>query len=348
MSSADIRVIDHAIIQHYANNMHEFDNDNLLNIVNNINVNSLSFNLIADRINKIKAYRRQLFNLRQLPFIKQRTQEWLDLRKDRLTASDLYDAIKGGANALSLAKKKANVTIDKTNYKNIAPLKWGTMFEPMASRCYSQHNCNIQIHDFGLVCDTNNKHFGASPDGITDMGIMIEIKCPYTRKLIDGFIPAKYLSQIQGQLAVCGLEECDYIECEFKTFESEEEYLKNINNDMTTNHGVIAEFLDENNEYIYLYSTENANISNALFDINNQISDTTKYNSKLRFNKYVYWQLVQMTVQKVVFNQEEWKTTNQKITDFWKKVEELQNMTPEQLKLLETPKKKIKFISEDD
>jgi len=37
------------------------------------------------------------------PLIKQRTPEWFKLRENRLTASDLHDAIK---NPLSLSKKK--------------------------------------------------------------------------------------------------------------------------------------------------------------------------------------------------------------------------------------------------
>jgi hypothetical protein len=57
-------------------------------------------------------------------------------------------------------------------------------------------------------------YFGASPDGITENGIMLEIKCPYKRK-IDGGIPEQYFYQVQGQLEVCGLNECDYFECAF-------------------------------------------------------------------------------------------------------------------------------------
>lgn len=348
MSHTENSIIDNAITKYYHNNMNQFDKDSDIQIINNLNIKTLAFDKISNRIQKIKQYRKQLFKLKQLPFVKQRSQEWLDLRKDRLTASDLYDAIKGGANTLSLAKKKANVIIDKTNYKNIPPLKWGTMFEPMAGRCYSQHNNNVAIHDFGLVCDTYNQHFGASPDGISDLGIMIEIKCPYTRKLIDGFIPAKYLSQIQGQLAVCALQECDYIECEFKTFESEDEYLSEINSDIKTNHGVIAEFIDENNEYFYLYSNEFLKKQEVLLDIYEQVSHFMVDNKNLYLRKYIYWHLVQMTIQKVEFNKEEWKLTNEKITEFWNKVESIKCMTSDELKLLDTPKKKIKFIADDE
>jgi putative phage-type endonuclease len=344
---SDTNIIDSAIIKYYSNNMNAFDNDDALSIINKIQLNHLLYNDVLNRINKIKEYRKQLFNLKQIPFVKQRTPEWLDLRKDRLTASDLYDAVKGGANTImALAKKKANVTVDKINYKNIPPLKWGTMFEPMAARCYSQCNKNIMIHDFGLICDTRNQHFGASPDGISDMGIMIEIKCPYTRKLIDGFIPPKYLLQIQGQLAVCQLEECDYIECEFKCFESQEEYFNTLNSDITQNHGIIAECFDRNGEYYYLYSDENVTPKKAFDNISIQVSnmDSNLYT----MNKYIYWQLIHMNIQKVKFNADEWKSTSEKITAFWNKVEDIKKMSVDELKLLETPKKKIKFVDDNE
>ena len=73
----------------------------------------------------------------------------------------------------------------------------------------------------GLIIHNQYKHIGASPDGISDLGIMLEIKCPFKRK-IDGAIPEQYWMQIQGQLEVCDLEECDYLECKLW------EYRKNI------------------------------------------------------------------------------------------------------------------------
>jgi hypothetical protein len=48
---------------------------------------------------------------------------------------------------------------------------------------------------------------------------MVEIKCPWRRK-INGEVPLQYYYQIQGQLAVCGMDECDYFECEFEVVHS--------------------------------------------------------------------------------------------------------------------------------
>lgn len=297
--------------------------------------------VIQKRLADIKKYRAELKELLKLPLMKQRSEEWFEARKTRLTASDLYDAVKGGNVSIKLAKKKANIIIDTINYNAIPALKWGTMFEPMATRCYSQKMNNIDIHDFGLICDKENTHFGASPDGINKLGIMLEIKCPYSRKIVDGVIPDKYRMQIQGQLAVCKLKECDYIECIFKSIENEEEYLEVDHN--TTKHGVIAEFYNSKGEYVYYYSDADRTPAECVDDIirdNSIIDCATKEN--LKFSKYTFWRLDEMIIQRVVFNAIAWETIVPKIDAFWEKVEEYK-MLP-----IEIGIKKYKFVDDDD
>jgi len=310
-----------------------------------------TYDIINKRLDSIKNYRRELNVLLQLPLMKQRSDEWFEARKTRLTASDLYDAVKGGNISIKLAKKKANIITDNINYNAIPALKWGTMFEPMATRCYSQKMNNINIHDFGLICDVNNKHFGASPDGINELGIMLEIKCPYSRKIIDGVIPDKYKMQIQGQLAVCKLKECDYIECIFKSIENKEDYLEL--GDTTVNHGIIAEFYNSKGEYVYYYSEANKTpieciediVNNDTYcnnDINNIPDITSNNQGKLKFSKYTYWKLDEMIIQRVIFKSDEWETIIPKINTFWEKVEEYK-MLP-----IEIGIKKYKFVEDED
>lgn len=300
---------------------------------------------VENRIIDIKQYRAELKLLLQLPLMKQRTTEWFDARKTRLTASDLYDAIKLNSSvSIKLAKKKANiVAADTINYNAIPALKWGTMFEPMATRCYSQKMNDIAIHDFGLICDTDNEHFGASPDGINELGIMLEIKCPYSRKIVDGVIPDKYKMQIQGQLAVCKLKECDYIECIFKSLESADEYLEL---DSTSKHGVIAEFYNQKGEYVYFYSEPNRTPKECLEDICIIAEDIIKNGGstdceKLKFSKYTYWRLDDMIIQRVVFNDREWLSIIPKINTFWEKVEEYKLLP------IEIGIKKYVFVDDD-
>jgi putative phage-type endonuclease len=301
---------------------------------------SINYDVINRRLAAIKKYRVELKALLSLPLMKQRSVEWFEARKTRLTASDLYDAIKGGNGSIKLAKKKANIIIDNINYNSIPALKWGTMFEPMASRCYSQKMNNINIHDFGLLCDNDNEHFGASPDGINELGIMIEIKCPYSRKILDGVIPDKYKMQIQGQLAVCKLNECDYIECVFKSIEAEEEYLDI--GDSIMNHGVIAEFYNSKGEYVYFYSEENKTPKECVEDIINQKNNCVNNSNGLKFSKYTYWKLDEIIIQRVNFDSNEWETIIPKINTFWNTVEEYK-MLP-----IEIGIKKYCFIDDDD
>ena len=275
------------------------------------------------KISKCMYNPKQILNeLIKKPLIKQRTPEWFKLREDRLTASDLYDAIK---NPLSLAKKKLKgVTF---NSSAIPALKWGTMFEPIAIQIYSHIN-NKKIHEFGLVINDDIQYFGASPDGITEDGVMIEIKCPYSRKIVNGEIPEKYYYQIQGQLAVCNLEDCDYIECEFISLGSKDEYL-DLKEDENYKHGIIAE-LKVNNDYDYKYSTENQKLFNNL-------KEMEEYEKK-GYN-LIYWKLKLINIQKVKFDKNKWnKEIINKINNFHEiyKEEKIKNNPINQ------------FIDEDD
>lgn len=270
--------------------------------------------------------KKALITLKELlskPLIKQRTPEWFKLREDRLTASDLYDAVKSPA---SLAKRKLKgITY---NSCGVPALKWGTMFEAMAIRNYSYMK-KKKVYEFGLIINDEISNFGASPDGITEDGIMIEIKCPFSRKIIDGTIPTKYYYQMQGQLAVCKLDNCDYIECEFITFENEEEYLFNCdNNNDNYSHGIIAE-KKENGEFIYHYSSENQ-------DCFTNINEMNSYNG---YN-FIYWKLKEMNIQRVVFNKDEWdKTIVPKINNYI-------NVYKNEKSFIENPVNL--FINEDD
>ena len=347
MSLTDINQdIDKCLLQFITNitelgEQNDFDIDavskSIYSVLNKTN-KSINYDIISKRLAEIKKYRVELKALLKLPLMKQRSDEWFEARKTRLTASDLYDAVKGGNISIKLAKKKANIIIDNINYNSIPALKWGTMFEPMASRCYSQKMNNINIHDFGLLCDADNKHFGASPDGINELGIMIEIKCPYSRKIADGVIPDKYKMQIQGQLAVCKLNECDYIECVFKSIETEEEYL---DIDDTMIHGIIAEFYNSKGEYVYFYSEPNKKPKECVEDIINQKNNADN-GTGLKFSKYTYWKLDEMIIQRVIFNSNAWENIIPKINMFWDTVEEYK-MLP-----IEVGIKKYCFINDDD
>ena len=304
-----------------------------IDIYNDIEMDlNIDIDIINKRVEDITKYRRVLKKLVNRPIMKQRTVEWFEARKNRLTASDLADAIKDTKVSDTIAKKKANIIKDNINYNAIKALKWGTMFEPMATRIYSQINNNIHIFDFGLICDEKNEHFGASPDGINELGIMVEIKCPYSRKIINDYIPDKYKLQIQGQLAVCNLKECDYVECKFVDLE-ESMYIEEFR-DISINHGIIAEYITKTGEYYYIYSDSNLKSDEAIDNIYSKIE---RFNSdnKYEFIKLNYWKLEEINTQRVHFDDNEWININDKINIFWEKVENYKKQPIEKFKFLE-------------
>jgi len=52
----------------------------------------------------------------------------------------------------------------------------------------------------------------ASPDGLTECGALVEIKCPYKRQIRPGHVPHHYMPQIQCQLEVLDMDLCYFVE----------------------------------------------------------------------------------------------------------------------------------------
>jgi putative phage-type endonuclease len=160
--------------------------------------------------------RPRVLALLQNPGVTQRTPEWYAARMTMITASDIAQALgcaKFGTQKQFFVKKCGGPEEQKEFDGSLPPLKWGVMFEPVANAVYERLN-GVCLHEFGLLRHPEVDYIGASPDGITDDGVMVEIKCPWRRK-ITGEVPLQYYYQIQGQLEVTGLRDCDYFECEF-------------------------------------------------------------------------------------------------------------------------------------
>ncbi len=63
-----------------------------------------------------------------------------------------------------------------------------------------------EVHLLGHDC------LGGSPDGITrDSGKLIEIKCPFSRKITNE-VPIQYMDQIQGLMWTFDLDSCDFVQ----------------------------------------------------------------------------------------------------------------------------------------
>ena len=139
----------------------------------------------------------------------QRSQEWLDLRGNLLTASDLATAI--GLNPYEkpegLLAKKCGAARPWAGNEATAH---GTRLEPMVRDMYDMRHGQIS-HEIGLVQHPVHKFLGGSPYGITESGRLLEIKCPLSRK-IKPEVPGYYLPQIQLLLEIMDLEVCDFLQ----------------------------------------------------------------------------------------------------------------------------------------
>lgn len=167
----------------------------------------------------------QVSKLLALPRVEQKTEEWYEMRQNMITASDFAQALGEGkfGSQKDLIKKKCTPRENETEVSRNNPFfRWGHVFEPVACAIYCRLTGST-VHEFGLLQHPRYPFFGASPDGITSDGVMVEIKCPMKRKLT-GDVPTQYYYQIQGQLDVCGLDECDYIECTFEMLEGLESF----------------------------------------------------------------------------------------------------------------------------
>lgn len=202
----------------------------------------------------------QVKYLLSLEKIEQRTEQWYKTRMNMITASDWAAALNKGK-----FKNKKDLILKKCGkgkvFKGNIYTEWGVKYEDVAIRLYEIRN-GTTVYEFGILQHPKYDFLGASPDGITSDGIMIEIKCPFKRKLIIGKVPENYMTQIQGQLEVCDLSLCDYLECQIEEYKSEEDYFEDtLEDELPKINKTINPKILENNEL------------------------KMKYNKKLIFNK---------------------------------------------------------------
>jgi len=151
----------------------------------------------------------------------QRTPEWYAARLGKVTASrvaDLMAKAKSGYSA-SRANYMAELICERLTgeqadrFQNAA-MQWGTDVEPQAREAYEFITAQA-VTETGLVMHPTLADFGASPDGLEGSDGLVEIKCPNTATHIETLLsdaaPAKYLPQMQAQMACTGRAWCDFV-----------------------------------------------------------------------------------------------------------------------------------------
>lgn len=166
----------------------------------------------------------RILTLDQVP---QRTEEWYAQGKCVLTASE-FATILGSPRAVrQLAFNKVAGHTHQTNRLacltcEMGPFDWGVRFEPVVKQILAER-WGAKIADSGRLMHPTDPLLAASPDGIildaTDparIGRLVEIKCPITRELKDE-IPFEYWCQMQIQMEVTGIGECEYVEVKLES-----------------------------------------------------------------------------------------------------------------------------------
>ena len=138
----------------------------------------------------------------------QRSEEWLKLRGNMLTASDLATAI--GLNPYEKPKDLILKKCGKKKFDGNRATQHGNMLEDQARDIYCEKYGEV-CHEIGLHPHPEYSWLGGSPDGITESGKLIEIKCPLTRKIALE-VPVYYMPQIQLLLEILNLEEAVFIQ----------------------------------------------------------------------------------------------------------------------------------------
>ena len=158
--------------------------------------------------------------------ISQRSEEWYNIRKFLITASDVPYIITNNSykSKREVLFNKLSPEIEKTS--SIA-INHGIKFEPIATQVYSKIY-DEKVKEIGLVKHPDISWLGANPDGIitkNNENKLLEIKCLHSRN-----IPSEpYLEhwiQVQVQLEVTNLEKCELFYCKFDYFKNHQEFLK--------------------------------------------------------------------------------------------------------------------------
>lgn len=147
--------------------------------------------------------------------------EWHAIRLGKVTASRVADVIAKTKNGPAASRKNymAELVIERltghvADGYTSAAMQWGTDTEPQARLAYELHR-NTDVVQVGFIHHPHIADSGASPDGLVGDDGLVEIKCPqsatHMETLDSGIVPAKYITQMQWQMACTGRGWCDFV-----------------------------------------------------------------------------------------------------------------------------------------
>lgn len=155
------------------------------------------------------------------PDFAQRTPEWYAARLGKATASRIADIVaktKSGYST-SRANYMAELVVERltgepTQTFESGPMIWGREKESEAVAAYAWET-DTEPEECGFYIHPRLEMAGASPDRLVGDDGLIEVKCPLTathlETLLGGSIPAKYVTQMQWQMACTERAWCDFV-----------------------------------------------------------------------------------------------------------------------------------------
>jgi putative phage-type endonuclease len=288
--------------------------------------------------------------LRDIPQPVQRTPEWYQFRWNLITASNAWKAFESQSTINQLIYEKCQPLKDFTKepideevkmVNTNTTLHWGQKYEPLSVMLY-EHIYLSKVEDFGCIEHPVYKFIGASPDGIVIQsdtgryGRMLEIKNIVNRE-ITGIPKKEYWIQMQLQMEVCDLDDCDFLETKFIEYPNYQSYMedstigildnKEFNSYITTKDGgykgVIIQFHTSDGsphyEYMPLHLWRPDEITQWETDtIHKYESEPYNY----LYMKFIYWKLEKMSCVLVSRNKEWFKNNVGQLEKVWKIIEQ--------------------------
>jgi putative phage-type endonuclease len=268
----------------------------------------------------------------------QRTPEWYDFRNNLITASNAYKIFETTATRNQIIYEKCSAfTKRETNIEDIAtqhintesPLHWGQKYEPVSVLIYEKV-ITSKIEEFGCIKHSNYDFLGASPDGIITnptspiYGRMLEIKNIVNRE-IDGIPKKEYWIQMQLQMEVCNLNECDFLETQFIEYENESDFIHDYEIDAEsethftqTNNGElkgIIMYFSKEGIPTYIYKPLDMNKSE--FDLFESETIAKMEAIDITWIKNIYWKLKTYSCVLVKRNRRWFQDNISEIQDIW-------------------------------
>jgi putative phage-type endonuclease len=290
---------------------------------------------------------KKIQKLRDIPQPEQRTQEWYKFRWNLITASNAYKAFESQLTINQLIYEKCQplkINTEESNEEHVkmvntnTPLHWGQKYEPLSVLLY-ESKYNTKVEDFGCIAHPTYKFLGASPDGINvdqnsdRFGRMLEIKNVVSRE-INGIPKKEYWVQMQLQMEVCDLDDCDFLETKFieyadtEAFYTDSKILDNGNKILTTSiddksKGIIMSFHTKEGRPFYSYKSLSIEKEEEITEW--EESELEKYESapyNYIFMKFIYWKVQVFSCVHVSRNREWFKNNIGQLEKVWKIIEE--------------------------